>query len=121
MRSRTMFEQPPEGLREVVAQIGPAAVGTAASMLFTEGKLMKRLTQGLVGVPFSMYLAPSVGKLLDARGWALEPEAVGVLTAVFGIAIVSYVFELWRYMQIGPLLQEWLAKKLGVHRGADKP
>jgi hypothetical protein len=104
----------PDNIREIAEQFGPAAVGTAASMLFTDGSWKKRLVQGAVGIPFSIYMAPSVGTMLARFGWPLEPEAVGALTACFGLAAVSYVFELWKQMHLGPLLRRWIAKWLGV-------
>ena len=40
--------------------------------------------------------------------------------AVFGLAAVSYVFELWKQLQLGPMLREWIAKRLGVQNPEDK-
>ena len=106
----------PEDVKQALEQLGPAVIGTAVSMLFTDGSWKKRLFQGAVGVPFSLYMAPSVGAHLSRFGWEMQPEAVGVLTGVFGITCVSYVFELWKQLQIGPMLREWLAKRMGVNR-----
>ena len=115
---RTMIDPSPESLKEIVHALGPAIVGTAASMLFTEGTWKKRLAQGAVGVPFSMYMAPSVGTMLSRWDFTsgIDSFGVGVLTAVFGLAAVSYTFELWKQLQLGPMLREWVAKRLGVDR-----
>lgn len=96
------------------ANIGPALVGTAAYMLMTDGTWKKRLAQGVVGVPLSIYLAPSVGAWFERTGHPILPEAAGALTAVFGIAAISYVFEVWKHLHVGPLLRQWIIKRLGV-------
>lgn len=97
-----------EDIKQFMEQLGPAAIGTAASMLFTEGRWKKRLVQGIVGVPFSMYMAPSVYTLLQLGDWTrhISEPSSGVLTAVFGLAAVSYVFELWKQMNLGPILRD---------------
>ena len=112
----------PEDVKQSLEQLGPAAIGTAVSMLFTEGRWKKRLVQGAVGVPFSMYMAPSVYAFAQRWDWgqAVTPSGAGVLTAVFGLAAVSYTFELWKQMQLGPMLREWIAKRLGVQNPEDK-
>lgn len=105
----------PEALREVAENLGPALVGTAASMLFTDGTWKKRLAQGAIGVPFSMLMAPSVYNALQNWGATSVTETgAGVLTAVFGIAGVSYVFEVWKQLHLGTLLRQWVIKKLDV-------
>lgn len=111
-----MSQLSPEDIKQFLEQLGPAAIGTAVSMLFTEGRWKKRLAQGVIGVPFSMYLAPSVFALMQRWEWgkAVNETGAGVLTAVFGLAVVSYVFELWRQLLLGPMLREWVAKRLGV-------
>ena len=116
-----MSQITPEDVKQFLEQLGPAAVGTAASMLFTEGRWKKRLVQGLIGVPFSMYTAPTVYAISQRWEWgqAVTPSGAGVLTAVFGLAVVSYVFELWKQMQLGPMLREWVAKRLGVKNPND--
>ena len=112
----------PEDVKQFLEQLGPAAIGTAVSMLVTEGRWKKRLAQGVVGIPFSMYMAPSVHALMQRGEWTqhVTPSAAGVLTAVFGLAAVSYTFELWKQMQLGPMLREWVAKRLGVQNPEDK-
>lgn len=112
----------PEDVKQFLEQLGPAAIGTAVSMLFTDGRWKKRLAQGVVGVPFSMYMAPTVYAISQRWGWgeAVTSEGAGVLTAVFGLAIVSYVFEMWKQLHLGPMLREWLAKRLGVTNPEDK-
>lgn len=117
-----MSQLSPEDVKQFFEQLGPAAIGTAASMLFTEGRWKKRLVQGVVGVPFSMYMAPSVYALLQRGEWTrhISEPSSGVLTAVFGLAAVSYVFELWKQLQLGPMLREWIAKRLGVNNPEDK-
>ena len=116
-----MSQITPEDVKQFLEQLGPAAVGTAASMLFTVGRWKKRLVQGLIGVPFSMYTAPTVYAISQRWEWgqAVTPSGAGVLTAVFGLAVVSYVFELWKQMQLGPMLREWVAKRLGVKNPND--
>ena len=116
-----MSQITPEDVKQFLEQLGPAAVGTAASMLFTVGRWKKRLVQGLIGVPFSMYTAPTVYAISQRWEWgqAVTPSGAGVLTAVFGLAAVSYVFELWKQMQLGPMLREWVAKRLGVKNPYD--
>ena len=111
-----MSQLSPEDMKQFLEQLGPAAIGTAVSMLVTEGRWQKRLAQGFVGVPFSMYLAPSVYALLQRGEWTQHVTAsgAGVLTAVFGLAAVSYVFELWKQLSLGPMLREWISKRLGV-------
>ena len=111
----------PEDVKQFLEQLGPAAIGTAVSMLFTEGKWKKRLVQGIVGVPFSMYMAPTVFAATQRWEWgkAVTPSGAGVLTAVFGLAAVSYVFELWKQLQLGHMLREWVAKRLGVKNPDD--
>lgn len=109
-----MSEILPEGWRELVEQAGPAIVGTAVSMFFTRGAFGKRLVQCAVGVPFAMYMAPSVAGQLERWGWGVGPEGAGVLTGVFGLALVSYVFELSRALNLGPMIREWIAARLGV-------
>lgn len=117
-----MSQISPEDVKQFLEQLGPAAIGTAVSMLFSEGRWKKRFVQGVVGVPFSMYLAPSVHSLLQKGEWTQNVTAsgAGVLTAVFGLAAVSYVFELWKQLQLGPMLREWIAKRLGVQNPEDK-
>ena len=117
-----MSQLSPEDMKQFLEQLGPAAVGTAVSMLVTEGRWKKRLAQGVVGVPFSMYMAPSVYSLLQKGEWTqrITEYSAGVLTAVFGLAMVSYVFELWKQMQLGPMLREWISKRLGVKNPEDK-
>lgn len=116
-----MSQLTPEEVKQFLEQLGPAAVGTAVSMFVTEGRWKKRLAQGVVGVPFSMYLAPSVYALVQRWDWgkAITPSGAGVLTAVFGLAMVSYVFELWKQLHIGPMLREWFANRLGVKNPND--
>lgn len=111
-----------EDMKQFLEQLGPAAVGTAVSMLVTEGRWKKRLAQGVVSVPFSMYMAPSVYAFAQRGDWgqSITPSGAGVLTAVFGLAAVSYVFELWKQLQLGPMLREWVAKRLGVTNPEDK-
>lgn len=117
-----MSQISPEDVKQFLEQLGPAAVGTLVSMFVTEGRWKKRLTQGVVGVPFSMYMAPSVYSLLQKGEWTrhITEYSAGVLTAVFGLAAVSYVFELWKQLQLGPMLREWIAKRLGVQNPEDK-
>lgn len=117
-----MSQITPEDVKQFLEQLGPAAIGTAVSMLFTEGRWKKRLVQGVVGVPFSMYMAPTVYAATQRWDWgqAVTPSGAGVLTAVFGLAAVSYVFELWKQMHLGPMLREWVAKRLGVTTPEDK-
>lgn len=112
----------PEDVKQFMEQLGPAAIGTAVSMLVTEGRWKKRLAQGVVGIPFSMYLAPSVYALMQRWEWgqAVTPSGAGVLTAVFGLAAVSYVFELWKQLHLGPMLRERVARWLGVTDPGDK-
>ena len=111
-----MSQITPEDVKQFLEQLGPAAVGTLVSMFVTEGRWKKRLVQGVVGVPFSMYMAPTVYAATQRWEWgqAISPSGAGVLTAVFGLAAVSYVFELWKQLQLGPMLREWIAKRLGV-------
>lgn len=117
-----MSQITPEDVKQFLEQLGPAAIGTAVSMLFSEGRWKKRFVQGVVGVPFSMYMAPSVYSLLQKGEWTqhITEYSAGVLTAVFGLAAVSYVFELWKQLQLGPMLREWIAKRLGVQNPEDK-
>lgn len=117
-----MSQISPEDVKQFLEQLGPAAIGTAVSMLFTEGRWKKRLVQGVVGVPFSMYMAPSVYAATQRWDWgaAVTESGAGVLTAVFGLAAVSYTFELWKQLQLGPMLREWIAKRLGVQNPEDK-
>lgn len=117
-----MSQITPEDVKQFLEQLGPAAIGTAVSMLFTEGRWKKRLVQGIVGVPFSMYMAPTVFAATQRWEWgkAVTESGAGVLTAVFGLAAVSYVFELWKQLQLGPMLREWIAKRLGVSNPEDK-
>lgn len=119
---KSMSQLSPEDLKQFLEQLGPAAIGTAVSMFVTEGRWKKRLVQGIVGVPFSMYMAPSVYAILQRWEWgrSVTSEGAGVLTAVFGLAIVSYVFEMWKQLQLGPMLREWIAKRLGVANPEDK-
>lgn len=116
-----MAQLSPEDLKQFLEQLGPAAVGTAVSMFVTEGRWKKRLVQGIVGVPFSMYMAPSVYAFVQRWEWgqSITPSGAGVLTAVFGLAAVSYVFELWKQLQLGPMLREWISKRLGVKNPND--
>lgn len=115
------FENPPYGVHEILNKIGPAMVGTAVSMFFMGGEWKKRLAQGAIGVPFAMYLAPSVDAVLDVfeltRG--IDSLGAGVITGVFGIAVVSYCFEVLRQLQLGPILREWIKNKLGIKVGED--
>ena len=117
-----MSQITPEDVKQFLEQLGPAAVGTLVSMFVTEGRWKKRLVQGVVGVPFSMYMAPTVYAATQRWEWgqAISPSGAGVLTAVFGLAAVSYVFELWKQLQLGPMLREWIAKRLGVQNPEDK-
>lgn len=117
-----MSQITPEDVKQFLEQLGPAAIGTAVSMLFSEGRWKKRFVQGVVGVPFSMYMAPSVYSLLQKGEWTqhITEYSAGVLTAVFGLAAVSYIFELWKQLQLGPMLREWIAKRLGVTNPEDK-
>lgn len=117
-----MSQITPEDVKQFLEQLGPAAIGTAVSMLFSEGRWKKRFVQGVVGVPFSMYMAPSVYSLLQKGEWTqhITEYSAGVLTAVFGLAAVSYTFELWKQLQLGPMLREWIAKRLGVQNPEDK-
>lgn len=117
-----MSQITPEDVKQFMEQLGPAAIGTAVSMLVTEGRWKKRLAQGVVGVPFSMYMAPSVHAIVQRWDWgqAVTPSTAGVLTAVFGLAGVSYVFELWKQMHLGPMLRERVARWLGVTDPGDK-
>ena len=110
-----------EDVKQFLEQLGPAAIGTAVSMVVTEGRWKKRLVQGAVGVPFSMYMAPSVYAFAQRWDWgqSITPSGAGVLTAVFGLAAVSYVFELWKQLQLGPMLREWISKRLGVKNPED--
>lgn len=116
-----LFENPPQGTKEVIENLAPAVVGTAVSMLFTSGAWKIRLFQCAVGVPFSLLVAPSIFALSERYEWGLRPEATGVLTAVFGLALVSYAFELMRQLQLGPILNEWIRKKLGLKTDATPP
>lgn len=117
-----MSQLSPEDIKQFLEQLGPAAIGTAVSMLFTEGRWKKRLAQGVVGVPFSMYLAPTVFAVCQKWEWgqAVTPSGAGVLTAVFGLAAVAYLFELWKQLLLGPMLRERVARWLGVSNPGDK-
>lgn len=116
------FDKPPYLFYDILPKLGPAMVGAATSMLFMGGEWKKRVAQGVIGVPFAMYLAPSVDAVLDGfeltRG--IDSLGAGVLTGVFGIAIVSYCFEVFRQLQLGPILREWIKSKLGVKAAKDE-
>ena len=112
------FDKPTYLLYEILPKLGPAMTGAAVSLLFMGGEWKNRLVQGAVGVPFAMYLAPSVDAVLDGfeltKG--IDSLGAGVLTGVFGIAIVSYCFEVLKQLQVGPILREWIKSKLGVKK-----
>lgn len=102
--------------------IGPVAVGTFVSMYFTEGKWKKKISQGAANASFGFYMSDSVYALLqswDKTKWVTATGAC-VLTVLFGVALVSYVFELWKQLLLGPMLREWVAKRLGVTNPEDK-
>lgn len=110
------FDKPPFMFYEILPKLGAAMAGAAVSMLFMGGEWKKRIAQGCVGVPFAMYLAPSVDAVLDGfeltRG--IDSLGAGVLTGVFGIAVVSYCFEVLRQLQLGLILREWIRSKFAV-------
>lgn len=112
-----MVENLPPIAKEVFERLGPAIVGTAVSMFFTQGEWKRRLAKGAIGVPFSFYLAPSVDAILDVFPLTagIDQLGAGVLTAVFGLALVEYIFELSRQLNLGPIIREWIKEKFGVN------
>lgn len=113
-QGRPMIDDMPQGGKEVMVQLGPVLVGTAVQMLFVKGAWKRRLTQGVVGVPFSFYMAPFVERVISRYGWHVTSAEAGVLTAVFGLALVSYIFEVWQQLSLGTMIRDWIANKLGV-------
>lgn len=118
-QGKQMLDKLPEGWREMVSHVGPVVAGTAVSVFFLNGEWKRRLAQAAAAVPFSMYMAPTVYRVLHSiwPTYVTESDA-GVLTACFGLALVAFVFEVLKQLQFGPILNEWFRKVLGLKPNA---
>lgn len=108
-----MLEKMPDGWRDVLGQLLPVLAGTAVSMFFLNGAWKRRLVQGLIGVPFGFYMAPFASRLMASWDWPITDSEAGALAGAFGIAFVSYVHEVMQQLQLGTVLREAIAARLG--------
>lgn len=113
-----MIDKVPDSTVDFIKHVSPVLAGTAVSMLFMRSEWPRRIAQGCVGVPFSIYMAPFVDRVLSGLmapyGLDISPSESGVITAVFGLTIVSYLYEVFEQLQIVPILRDWIKAKLGV-------
>lgn len=82
--------------------------GAVVSMRFVQGTWPERLTMAISGALFSYYAAPWVGKLTG-----LPEGLAGFLLGLFGMAVVSKIWEWFQTAPLGQILTDWLKKKLG--------
>lgn len=113
-----MIDKLPDSAADLVKHVAPVLVGTAVSMFFMRVAWPRRILQGFVGVPFSIYMAPFVDRVLSSmmlpHGFDISSSEAGVVTAVFGMTLVAYIYEVIQQLQIGPILREFISSRLGV-------
>ena len=119
------MEKIPDAYCDLVKHIAPVLAGTAVSMFFMRTEWPRRIAQGVIGVPFSLYMAPFVDRVLSGfmmpYDLYISPSEAGVVTAVFGLTIVSYLYEVLQQLQIGPILRDFIKNKLGVKDVNNEP
>jgi len=115
-----MIDKMPDTAIDLLKHAAPVLAGTAVSMFFMKSAWPRRIAQGVIGVPFSIYIAPFVDRMFDSITLPFvgvvpitESEA-GVITAVFGLSLVAYAYEVMAQLQIGAVVREWVRKKLGL-------
>jgi hypothetical protein len=93
----------------LIKQATPGVLGSGAAMLFIRGPWSQRLAMVIPGAALSYYAAAHLAQTVHM------PEGLaGFLLGLFGMAMVAKVFETWESLQLGPLIQRFLAKRLGL-------
>lgn len=108
-----MLEKMPDGWRELLGQLLPVLAGTAVSMFFFKGAWKRRLVQAFLGVPFGVLMAPLAARIMAKTPLPITDAEAGALAGAFGIAFVSYVHEVLQQLQLGTVLREAIAARLG--------
>lgn len=100
----------PPGLDE----FAPGAAGSLVAVPFLKGPWHVRLSMVFGGAALSFYGTNPVAGYLDAQA---STGLVGFLIGLFGMAVVSKVYELIESVEaaaIGVAFKDWLRSKLGV-------
>lgn len=101
---------------QLVRQATPGIIGAGAAVLFIKGPWPWRLGMVIPGAVLSYYGAAHLAGVVHM------PEGLaGFLLGLFGMAAVAKVFDTWETLQLGSLVQRFLAKRLGLGDGGEKP
>ena len=85
------------------------------ALFWLKGSIPRKCGMFAAGWALSFYGAATVAAWLGFNeGFA------GFLLGVFGMSIVDKAFEIWQAFKAGEIFQDWLRKRLGVEKGAEK-
>ena len=87
----------------------PGTAGAFVSMMFLRGSWPTRMGMFLAGAVLAYYGTPWAVKFAN-----LDPGFAGFLMGLFGMAIVSRLFEAWWAIAIASIVGDWIRKLLGL-------
>lgn len=82
-------------------------VGSAIALLWLPGTLLRRAAMFFAGWGMAHFTAPALTTWLN-----LSPTFAGFLTGLFGVVIVSKLFDTWVQFDAGTILKEFVRKLL---------
>jgi hypothetical protein len=80
---------------------GPA--GGLVAMMFLRDTWPKRFAMAAAACPLSWYGAPVLVQWMP-----INEGLAGFLLGLFGMSIVSKIFDAWQGVSLGPTIQAWL-------------
>lgn len=87
----------------------PGIVGSAGALMWIQGSWPRKVAMLLLGVAASEFGAGDFGD------WAgISPHLAGFLVGLFSMTAADWCFRAWDQFALGPLLNEWVRKRLGL-------
>lgn len=87
----------------------PGILGSAGALLWIQGTWPRKVAMLVLGVAASSY------GTVDFAAFAGVTEGLaGFIVGLFSMTAADWSFRAWDQFALGPLLNEWVRKKLGL-------
>lgn len=87
----------------------PGILGSAGALMWIQGTWPRKVAMLLLGIAASEY---GTGDAVTLLG--ISEGLAGFLVGLFSMTAADWAFRAWDQFALGPLLNEWVRKRLGL-------
>lgn len=93
----------------------PGILGSAGALMWIQGTWPRKIAMLVLGIAASAY-----GTADFAAFAGISEGLAGFVVGLFSMTAADWCFRAWDQFSLGPLLNEWVRKKLGLPPKGDE-